>query len=181
MLPDPEDCPSCKKKGKVIDSRPMETSRSDRLQCGYRRRRHECSTCRVRWTTFEVPFPPTLLLKGIAAEDISEYLQSTVDVLPSESKTGTNHRDFYQTEEWKESRRIVMQRADWRCEHCGVDRESLRRDGSRFHIHHIVSSKYAPLRSTPSNLKLLCADCHRFVHSRANVQSLYILPQPTTP
>lgn len=48
-LPDPERCRRCGKKGRVIDSRPRR---------GYRKRRHECAACDVRWNSYQSAINP---------------------------------------------------------------------------------------------------------------------------
>lgn len=88
---------------------------------------------------------------------------------------------FYSTDEWKKACVAVWHRADAKCERCGFDHRTIPRDlrGS-FNVHHIVSFSYRPLRATVSNLVLLCGDCHRFVHSKANTSKEYIQCPPTS-
>lgn len=74
---------------------------------------------------------------------------------------------FYASPEWREVCRAVWKRADARCERCGADHREPSRRGT-FHVHHIVSFAVRELRAEATNLVLLCADCHRFVHSRKN-------------
>lgn len=76
---------------------------------------------------------------------------------------------FYSSEEWKTTCKAVWKRADAHCERCGRDHNVERERGS-FHVHHIVSFAVRELRAEPSNLSLLCAPCHRFVHSKRNVR-----------
>jgi hypothetical protein len=75
---------------------------------------------------------------------------------------------FYGSPEWKRACRIVWHRADARCERCAKDH---RAEGNRgtFHVHHIVSFRVRALRAEPTNLALLCRECHRFVHGKLNV------------
>lgn len=80
---------------------------------------------------------------------------------------------FYSTEEWKSAVIAVWYRADAKCERCRVHHNTATRRGT-FHIHHIVSFAVRELRAELSNLMLLCQDCHRFVHSRRNVNHLFI-------
>lgn len=75
---------------------------------------------------------------------------------------------FYTSDEWKSACRSVWTRANATCERCGVHHNTPGRRGT-FHVHHIVSFMVRELRATPSNLILLCAACHRFVHSRKNI------------
>lgn len=86
---------------------------------------------------------------------------------------------FYRSDEWKLACVEVWHRADARCERCGFDhRDQRERNGERFHVHHIVTFQYPPLRAEPSNLVLLCPDCHRHVHSKENVSGEFIRPRP---
>lgn len=105
------------------------------------------------------------------------YLQNGVHWL--KGKTGNQHpswkggltperQAFYATDEWKAAVVEVWQRADAHCERCGLYHNSVRGE-VQFHIHHIVSFAVRELRSEVSNLALLCEECHRFVHSKANI------------
>lgn len=77
---------------------------------------------------------------------------------------------FYASDAWKAACVAVWHRADAKCERCGLDSRGLDRRVHKFHVHHIVSFQVRPLRAVPSNLALLCAPCHRWVHSRANIE-----------
>jgi predicted HNH restriction endonuclease len=55
-----------------------------------------------------------------------------------------------------------------------------RRDEQAFHVHHIVSFQVAELRAVVSNLALLCAACHRWVHSAANVDRAFLPDEEVT-
>lgn len=82
---------------------------------------------------------------------------------------------FYASEEWKEACRSVWQRADAKCEKCGLDHRHIDRDAMKFHVHHVASfAKHPERRADPENLKLLCAPCHRWVHSNANTENLFL-------
>lgn len=81
---------------------------------------------------------------------------------------------FYSSDEWKSACRVVWQRADAKCERCGLDHRLIDRTKIKFHVHHIVSFQVRALRAVPSNLLLLCQDCHRFVHSKRNVEKQFI-------
>jgi hypothetical protein len=75
---------------------------------------------------------------------------------------------FYCSADWKAACVAVWHRADAKCERCGVNHREPGRRGS-FHVHHIVSFQVRELRAEPTNLALLCAPCHRFVHGKVNV------------
>lgn len=57
-LPDPELCRHCHTRGRVIKSH---------RGIGYRRRRHECQTCRHRWSSWQMIVSPRNLFVVRAA------------------------------------------------------------------------------------------------------------------
>jgi 5-methylcytosine-specific restriction enzyme A len=76
---------------------------------------------------------------------------------------------FIATDEWKRAVAVVMGRANRACERCGKDHDGSPRS---FHVHHVAPFKDFPeLRADPGNLKLLCAPCHRWVHSAKNINN----------
>lgn len=78
----------------------------------------------------------------------------------------------YSSHEWKEAVKAVWHRAKARCERCDVRHNTALR-GS-FDMHHIVSFSNRSLRCLPANLVLLCDECHKFVHSRANTSKEWL-------
>lgn len=76
---------------------------------------------------------------------------------------------LYASIEWSKTVSVVWKRDKAKCRRCGI-----RAKESPMHIHHVASFRFKALRSDPSNLVLLCIECHRFVHSRKNVKSEYI-------
>lgn len=81
---------------------------------------------------------------------------------------------FYNTKPWKVACVAVYARTNGFCERCGTDSRKVKRTPRQFHIHHIVSFAVEALRAEPSNLALLCRDCHFWVHSRANVDRVFL-------
>ena len=79
---------------------------------------------------------------------------------------------FYSSEEWCFAVKEVWKRDKGVCQKCGV----IHNNGLRgtFHIHHIVSFQVREKRSEVSNLVLLCKTCHRWVHSKKNVEKQFI-------
>ena len=73
---------------------------------------------------------------------------------------------FYSSTEWKSACSCVYQRDNAQCVRCS-SKDDL-------HIHHIVSFADTDLRAEVSNLVLLCVKCHRFVHSKKNINQEYI-------
>ncbi len=73
---------------------------------------------------------------------------------------------FYSSEEWIVARRIAYTNAHGKCQRC-ASTESL-------HVHHVYPFTIKHLRAQPWNLRILCADCHRFVHGRVNLNREYL-------
>ena len=115
--------------------------------------------------TGRVPYDPA----------VGSYMKGRKGSLATNWKGGITpeRQAFYLTEEWKEAVKIVWARADAKCERCGKHHNIAERRGT-FDIHHIVSFAVRELRATPTNLALLCADCHSFVHSRKNVKREFL-------
>lgn len=82
---------------------------------------------------------------------------------------------FYASDEWKSACVDVWHRADAKCERCGLDHRTIDRESVKFHVHHIYGfTRYPDLRADKNNLALLCAPCHRWVHSKANTDKEWI-------
>lgn len=79
----------------------------------------------------------------------------------------------YASKAWIMAAAEVWRRADSKCERCGA--AHLANDNRRrFHVHHIVKFEVKALQTDTSNLALLCAKCHHFVHSKKNAGSEFI-------
>lgn len=82
---------------------------------------------------------------------------------------------FYASDEWKAACVKVWHRADAKCERCGMDHRTIDREKVKFHVHHIYGfARFPHLRADENNLALLCAPCHRWVHSKANTDKEWI-------
>lgn len=81
---------------------------------------------------------------------------------------------FYRTPEWKAACVAVYRRADACCERCGADARKADRSLGLFDIHHIISFAVRATRAAVWNLALLCERCHMFVHSRANLDRVFL-------
>lgn len=62
--------------------------------------------------------------------------------------------EYLRTPEWKERRRVLISRRDSRCEQCTRT--------SALHIHHLTYERRG--RERDSDLRVLCARCHRKTH-----------------
>lgn len=96
-------------------------------------------------------------------------------------RTGTNspawkggltpeRQALYSSLEWTKVVKDVWKRDAATCQKCGC----LKQKDITFEIHHIVSFAVKELRAELSNLVLLCRKCHKFVHSRKNVDKEFI-------
>lgn len=74
----------------------------------------------------------------------------------------------YNKSEWKTLSKIVLDRANGKCERCGEEHK-------RLHIHHIVPIKNGGEFLCDANkLIVLCPKCHYFIHSNNNTNKEYI-------
>lgn len=80
---------------------------------------------------------------------------------------------FYSSEEWSDAVKDVWKRDNAICQRCGKKHNQKTVRGT-FHIHHVVSFKVKELRAKVSNLVLLCYECHKFVHSKKNINDEFL-------
>ena len=74
----------------------------------------------------------------------------------------TEHQSFFSSLIWRDKCREIWARDKGKCQRCDERPE-------QGHVHHIRSwSDYDVLRLDSGNLVLLCAPCHRWVHSKHN-------------
>lgn len=81
---------------------------------------------------------------------------------------------FYCSLEWKACVVAVWKRDDATCQRCKLDHRSVLRGTIGFHIHHIDSFSIRDRRACVDNLVLLCAGCHKWVHSNKNSTGLFL-------
>jgi len=86
-------------------------------------------------------------------------------------------QSVYSSQEWVDAVKIVWARDSATCQGCGSHHNTAKARGT-FHIHHIVSFQVKELQTEPSNLVLLCKDCHKFVHSKKNTTKKFIKEIP---
>ena len=56
---------------------------------------------------------------------------------------------------WQKKRLDVLERAGWKCECCGDDKETLQ-------VHHLIYSKGEPWDAPDETLECLCEPCHEW-------------------
>ncbi len=127
--------------------------------------------------------------KGKKRPDISKMLTGRVFSEETKKKMRDNHyntkgsnnpnwkggisaerQSFYSSISWANIIKIIWVRDKHTCQRCGKTRKS----GIDFAIHHIVSFKNIELRAEPSNLILLCKECHHWIHSNNNKNKQFI-------
>lgn len=80
---------------------------------------------------------------------------------------------FYSSEEWVDAVKVVWKRDQATCQRCKKHHNTSKSKGT-FHIHHIIPFPVKSERANVKNLILLCDTCHRWVHSKKNVNKEYI-------
>lgn len=84
-------------------------------------------------------------------------------------------QSFYASDAWKSACVTVWRRDNAICQRCILDHRSIDRQVMKFHIHHIYGfTRFPSLRADPNNLVLLCETCHRWVHSKSNINKDWI-------
>jgi hypothetical protein len=81
---------------------------------------------------------------------------------------------FNESRAWKAASAATWRRASATCERCSTTYAVAPSGSKPFHVHHIVSFAVKALRCELANLVLLCAPCHRFVHSKANTKGEFL-------
>lgn len=76
---------------------------------------------------------------------------------------------FYSSSEWARASIFV-----WRRDKATCQRHNVKNHSSALHIHHIIPFEIKEFRSDVNNLVLLCAKCHRFVHSKYNTEHEFL-------
>lgn len=84
-----------------------------------------------------------------------------------------DRQSFYSSEIWSEVIKEVWKRDNAICQNCGEFHNTDTKRGT-FHIHHIISFQIKEYRADLNNLVLLCKKCHRWVHSKKNINKKII-------
>jgi len=97
---------------------------------------------------------------GLAGEQNGMYGRTGENSSNWKGGITPERQEFYISDEWKKACSEVYKRDNAQCQRCG-NKDNL-------HVHHIVTFANKELRADIDNLVLLCAKCHRFVHSKKN-------------
>lgn len=103
---------------------------------------------------------------GLAGEQNGMYGRTGENSSNWKGGITPERQEFYISDEWKKACSEVYKRDNAQCQRCG-NKDNL-------HVHHIVTFANKELRADIDNLVLLCAKCHRFVHSKKNINQEYI-------
>ena len=60
---------------------------------------------------------------------------------------------------WKEIRATILKRANNKCEFCGIENHTIRKNGSKV-VLTIAHLDHTPENCNPDNLRALCKKCH---------------------
>lgn len=82
-------------------------------------------------------------------------------------------QSVYSSEKWCEVVKQVWKRDNAFCQNCGKHHNTEKNRGN-FHIHHIISFQIKEHRTELDNLVLLCKECHKWVHSKKNINQKFI-------
>ena len=62
---------------------------------------------------------------------------------------------------WKELAKFILKRDNYKCQKCGIEHKNQ----NKLIVHHKKPwAKYPELRFEPSNLMVLCEECHKILH-----------------
>jgi len=65
-------------------------------------------------------------------------------------------KKFMQSVEWKQIRKMILERDDYTCQYCGVQRKTF------MQVNHIDGN---PKNHSEANLEVICSACHKITHS----------------
>lgn len=109
---------------------------------------------------------------GLSGIDNPMYGKRGVESSNWQGGVTPERQAFYSSIEWAEVVPVIWKRDEAACQRCG--KKPVGKGNNDFHIHHIASFSVRHLRAEPSNLVLLCKECHTWVHSKANKAKLFI-------
>lgn len=79
--------------------------------------------------------------------------------------------EFYSSSEWKCLYQTILKRDNYKCQRCSETQSHF----NKLNVHHIKSfAQFVELRAEPTNLIVLCQNCHKFVHSRNNINKEFL-------
>lgn len=107
-------------------------------------------------------------------------MSGRIGVLNPNYKDGSapERQRLYSSGEWKEIVREVFKRDNYQCVRCSAPKTGRR----GLHAHHVEPwAGNAARRFDTTNLVTLCRPCHHWVHSRENVERLWLSGDHSSP
>ena len=83
-------------------------------------------------------------------------------------------QSVYSSKKWVNAVKAVWKRDNAICQNCGKHHNTEQNRGN-FHIHHIITFQNRSTRTKVDNLVLLCKKCHKWVHSKNNINNKFII------
>lgn len=78
---------------------------------------------------------------------------------------------LYASRMWNEIKKNIFERDEYKCKRCG-DTGTIKNYSLR--IHHIIPFEVEATRLDIDNMVLLCRNCHKFVHSKKNLNNEFL-------
>jgi 5-methylcytosine-specific restriction endonuclease McrA len=91
------------------------------------------------------------------AENLKKRREQYAAVIkePSKSHIGGSYSQYLQSDQWRETRRLILGRAAGRCESCNLKTDFLQ-------VHHVSYHRIG--KESPTHLMALCGKCHESRH-----------------
>jgi hypothetical protein len=115
-----------------------------------------CLNCLSQINYRQSALSSSMKYKARAEFEIAEFFEtysSCFTYFPQRSGSDPGKSGY--TDDWKDVSERIRRHANWCCNDCGVD---LKERKDLLHVHHRDGNK---ANNTPSNLRPLCAACHR--------------------
>ena len=105
---------------------------------------------------------------SFCSKDCKDKFLTTIKGQDHHKYTGRNVNAPYQGTNWKQAKRAVLERANGRCEWCGVEFSKVKKVSIH---HHIGSHKFATKDEShyPDNLSAICQSCHAKFHGLGKI------------
>jgi hypothetical protein len=169
-------CAACGQPFTMVPSRPRAACSRE---CAYRLRGQRSRDTQSRrqtlvceWCGAEKLAPPSRAARRFCSPVCAYAANTGAGNIRWKGGVTTESRAFYSSTEWRNLCARVWARDRRHCLRCS---QIWTRGSESFHVHHVASwTRYPELRLDMDNLVLLCAPCHRSVHSAANTRGDFI-------
>lgn len=116
---------------------------------------HACKNCLKKLNYKGADNSWTKCAELSASLDLAEFFSTYSSLFRNLPRQMQEKTKAGYTDDWTSVSQQIRKQASYICEECGVDLSSAKR---LLHVHHVNGVKSD---NSPSNLKPLCADCHR--------------------